>query len=118
ILVHFVMIGLITCIPVDSDNFSYHRFSGPVSGELKEVLYNKKNRRFHDVDYEAKPDYAYVYGVQDNESGNSQVHKEMRDGDKVLGEYRVLQPDGMIRIVRYIADPIAGFKATVNYVEA
>lgn len=68
--------------------------------------------------FKAKPDYTYVYGVQDNDYGNSQAHKETRDGDNVRGEYKVLQPDGMIRIVRYIADPVGGFKATVDYMKA
>ncbi|KAJ8935965.1 hypothetical protein NQ314_012546 [Rhamnusium bicolor] len=119
---YFLLIGLVSAQyhDVGDDSFSFHRFSGPVSGELTEVVYPNRNpnRRRLDVDYEAKPDYAYIYGVQDNDSGNSQTHKETRDGDKVHGEYRVLQADGMVRIVRYTADPITGFTATVDYTPA
>lgn len=65
--------------------------------------------------FKAKPDYSFSYGVQDPASGNTQIHKESRDGSAVHGEYRVLQSDGIVRIVRYTADAENGFQATVEY---
>lgn len=53
--------------------------------------------------------------MQDPKTGNSQTHLESRDGDSVHGEYRVLQADGLVRIVRYTADPKNGFQAVVEY---
>lgn len=65
--------------------------------------------------FQAKPDYTYSYGIEDPYSGNSQAHEESRQGDNVQGEYRVIQPDGLLRIVRYIADPERGFQVDVQY---
>ncbi|XP_045471978.1 cuticle protein-like [Harmonia axyridis] len=92
------------------ETFSFHKFRGPVSGEVQQVITKNQN-----VDYTAKPDYSFSYGVQDPVSGNSQIHEQSRDGSAVHGEYRVLQSDGIVRIVRYIADSENGFQATVEY---
>lgn len=63
---------------------------------------------------QAKPDYTFAYGVEDPLTGNSQNHKETRDGDVVKGQYTVLDPDGSTRTVTYTADPQNGFQATVH----
>ncbi|CAH2241481.1 cuticle protein 7-like [Pararge aegeria] len=118
--------------------YSYNRFSGPVSGKIIEVQvpaaegaqqhadygYNHRQRqidpetakydRLKTVDYKAKPDYHYAYGVQDPHSGNQQDHKESREGDVVRGEYSLVEPDGSIRLVQYTADDKNGFQATVH----
>ncbi|PZC79456.1 hypothetical protein B5X24_HaOG216339 [Helicoverpa armigera] len=120
--------------------YSYSRFSGPVSGQIVEVQvpaaegipaqqhadygYDHQTGQIHPdtakyahlktVDYVAKPDYAYSYGVEDPHTGNLQNHKEHRDGDVVQGEYSLVEPDGSIRLVRYTADPKNGFQATVH----
>lgn len=39
---------------------------------------------------------------------------EHRDGDKVKGEYSLVQPDGKTRIVKYEADKHSGFHAQVH----
>lgn len=64
---------------------------------------------------QAKPDYSFSYGVEDPLTGNSQNHKETRDGDVVKGQYTVLDPDGTTRTVTYTADPQNGFQATVHH---
>ncbi|CAG9784921.1 unnamed protein product [Diatraea saccharalis] len=87
--------------------YSYNRFSGPVSGRIIEVKvpaaeniaaqqhadygYDHQTGKIHPdtakyahlktVDYVAKPDYQYAYGVEDPHTGNLQNHKEFRDGD-------------------------------------
>ncbi|KAJ0179770.1 hypothetical protein K1T71_004361 [Dendrolimus kikuchii] len=120
--------------------YSYNRFSGPVSGQIVEVKvpaaeniaaqehadygYDHKTGQIHPdtakyahlktVDYVAKPDYTYAYGVEDPHTGNLQKHQEQRDGDVVHGEYSLVEPDGSIRLVRYTADPKNGFQATVH----
>ena len=40
------------------------------------------------IDYVAKPDYHFEYGVKDEKSKVSQSRKEARQGDEVIGEYR------------------------------
>ncbi|XP_021930496.1 cuticle protein 7-like [Zootermopsis nevadensis] len=107
--------------------YSYSSFTGPVSGEIREVpVANHYNGHPHaasthhhpsynaKVDYVAKPDYTFSYGVEDPLTGNSQNHKETRDGDVVKGQYTVLDPDGTTRTVTYTADPQNGFQATVH----
>ncbi|XP_022122172.1 cuticle protein 21 [Pieris rapae] len=120
--------------------YSYNRFSGPVSGKIVEVQVpaahgvpaqqhadygydhqagkinpeTAKYDRLKTVDYVAKPDYHYAYGVEDPHTGNQQNHKEYRDGDVVHGEYSLVEPDGSLRLVKYTADPKNGFQATVH----
>lgn len=72
--------------------YSYAKFSGPVSGPEKEVYVQHKDEHGHGhghtVDYVAKPDYHFAYGVEDPKSKVSQSRKETRHGDAVHGEYR------------------------------
>ncbi|KAF2880954.1 hypothetical protein ILUMI_25235 [Ignelater luminosus] len=42
---------------------------------------------------------------------------ETRDGDKVRGQYTLLEPDGSKRIVEYTADKHSGFNAVVKTIK-
>ncbi|XP_017779405.1 PREDICTED: cuticle protein 19-like [Nicrophorus vespilloides] len=114
IVLVFALVGC-TAVEVKEDDasasgaYSYHNFSGPVSGQIREVYVKDK------LDYVAKPDYSYSYGVKDPSTGNDQQHRQTRLGDAVQGEYKVLQADGSMRVVRYTADAKNGFRATVEY---
>ncbi|XP_022198209.2 cuticle protein 19-like [Nilaparvata lugens] len=66
------------------------------------------------IDYYAYPKYAYNYGVKDYHTGDVKNQWEERDGDKVKGEYSVVEPDGTIRTVTYTADDHNGFNAVVH----
>ncbi|KAK9869671.1 hypothetical protein WA026_003419 [Henosepilachna vigintioctopunctata] len=110
IIIFFCLIVTVMLSINGEESFSFHEFRGPVSGEAQKVITADQH-----VDYIARPDYSYAYGVQDLPNGNTHVHKESRNGDVVRGEYRVLQADGFVRIVRYIADAENGFQATVEY---
>lgn len=59
---------------------------------------------------QAKPDYSFTYGMHDPESGVAQAQAEAREGDTVKGEYSVMEPDGTLRTVTYVADPVHGFQ--------
>ncbi|CAH1368522.1 unnamed protein product, partial [Tenebrio molitor] len=96
------------------ESFSFQKFRGPVSGEIHQVVVLGHYQ--NSLDYVAKPDYLYSYGVQDPETGNAQTHRETKDGDEVVGEYKVLQADGVLRIVKYTADAKNGSRATIRYV--
>ncbi|XP_044752106.1 cuticle protein-like [Coccinella septempunctata] len=109
-VVLFGTFAAISLLARGEESFSFHKFRGPVSGDIQEVITKNQN-----IDYVAKPDYSFSYGVQDPVSGNSQIHEQSRDGDAVHGEYRVLQSDGIVRIVRYTADAENGFQATIEY---
>ena len=57
----------------------------------------------------------YEYEINDY-SGNEQSKKETIDGDRQVGEYKTLLPDGRRQLVTYNAGP-EGFVANVEYEE-
>jgi len=65
------------------------------------------------ADYYAYPKYSYSYGVKDALTGDAKSAHETRDGGVVKGSYSLVQPDGVLRTVNYVADPIHGFQAQV-----
>lgn len=65
------------------------------------------------VDYIAKPDYQFEYGVEDPKSQVSQFRKENRQDDAVVGEYSYTDPLGHVRTVKYTADKLHGFRADI-----
>ncbi|CAG9839010.1 unnamed protein product [Diabrotica balteata] len=100
------------------DSFSFHKLNGPLSKNVQPYLVPNSNQLqagSQSIDYRGQPDYSFAYGVHDDLSKNSHTHMESRDGNDLHGEYRVLQPDGLVRIVRYAEDPKTGFKMTVTY---
>ena len=60
------------------------------------------------------PLYAYEYGVNDPHTGDIKRAWEKRDGDVVKGQYSLVEPDGSVRVVDYVADWETGFHATVT----
>ncbi|KDR13910.1 Cuticle protein 19.8 [Zootermopsis nevadensis] len=65
------------------------------------------------VDYSAYPSYKYGYRVADVRTGDTHSQQEARDGDTVVGQYSVQEPDGNVRTVKYVADN-NGFQAQVH----
>lgn len=64
---------------------------------------------------QAPPHYTYKYGVKDPHTGDYKHQSEHREGDVVLGEYSVVEPDGRVRKVTYTADKHNGFNAHVHH---
>ncbi|XP_068630691.1 uncharacterized protein [Battus philenor] len=64
--------------------------------------------------YDAHPRYAFEYGVNDPHTGDIKQQKEERDGDVVRGQYSLVEPDGSVRTVDYVADWETGFHANVH----
>ncbi|KAI9557643.1 hypothetical protein GHT06_017471 [Daphnia sinensis] len=59
--------------------------------------------------------YRFRYNIANPISGDYKSQAESRDGDGVVtGMYKVLQPDGCVRVVHYTADAM-GFHPTVTY---
>ncbi|XP_055628726.1 pro-resilin [Toxorhynchites rutilus septentrionalis] len=58
--------------------------------------------------------YSFEYAVQDYQSGNDFGHMEQRDGDRTVGRYYVLLPDGRKQVVNYEADQ-NGYRPTITY---
>ncbi|CAG4943673.1 unnamed protein product [Colias eurytheme] len=58
--------------------------------------------------------YDFSYEVNDPHTGDVKSQQESKRGDTVLGQYSVIQPDGIRRTVDYQANDLTGFLATVN----
>ncbi|KAJ8938466.1 hypothetical protein NQ314_011503 [Rhamnusium bicolor] len=69
------------------------------------------------VDYHAPAKYHYDYAVHDLHTHDIKSQWETRNGDKVKGEYTLVEPDGSKRIVSYTADKHSGFNAVVKNVK-
>ena len=70
----------------------------------------------HLGDYDGDGSFQYRYMVSDPRTGDAKSQHETRDGDTVTGEYRVLEANGLMRIVSYTADDAHGFVANVRWV--
>ncbi|KAL0266857.1 UNVERIFIED_CONTAM: hypothetical protein PYX00_009293 [Menopon gallinae] len=66
------------------------------------------------IDYHAPAKYNYEYKVHDPHTHDMKSQWEKRIGDKVVGQYKLVEPDGTIRIVDYTADKHNGFNAVVR----
>ncbi|XP_049866395.1 uncharacterized protein LOC126367050 [Pectinophora gossypiella] len=64
--------------------------------------------------YDSHPRYAYEYSVNDPHTGDIKQQKEERDGEVVKGQYSLVEPDGSVRTVKYVADWETGFHADVR----
>ncbi|XP_037819148.1 uncharacterized protein LOC119608702 [Lucilia sericata] len=124
-----VMSMLLLLLPircVDAVGYSYTRFVGPVAGPEHKIYVNDANvaadgKTHHHaigggvprLDYVAKAEYNFAYGVEDADAHILHNRNEMRDGDAVKGVYSLIDPDGALRVVKYTADDINGFQAEV-----
>jgi len=66
------------------------------------------------TDFDPNPQYSFAYSVSDAITGDNKGQYESRNGDVVQGAYSLVEPDGTLRTVNYVADPINGFNAVVN----
>ncbi|PSN33410.1 hypothetical protein C0J52_15261 [Blattella germanica] len=63
---------------------------------------------------DAHPHYEFNYEVKDEHTHDIKEQHEKRDGDKVEGYYKLVEPDGTTRTVHYTADKHTGFHAQVE----
>ncbi|XP_028037039.1 larval cuticle protein A2B-like [Bombyx mandarina] len=87
-------------------------FSGLILSATCMVLHQQQPA-IPQVQYD-NPNYNFAYDVNDGYTGDIKSQHESRRGDTVLGQYSLLQPDGIRRTVDYRADDHAGFQANVN----
>ncbi|KAF5271347.1 hypothetical protein FQA39_LY08145 [Lamprigera yunnana] len=57
--------------------------------------------------------YEFKYGVTDHHTKDQHSQHESGDGHHVKGEYSLHEPDGTVRVVKYLADHKSGFVAKV-----
>lgn len=65
-------------------------------------------------DTDPHPQYIYGYEIEDDETGDSKIQREVRDGDVVKGIYSFIEADGFRRTVEYTVDSHHGFNAVVR----
>lgn len=71
--------------------------------------------RHQDQDQHSDPSYTFGYAVRDDWSGDRKSQHESRQGDRVRGQYRMVESDGTERVVDYSADDRNGFNAVVRH---
>nr|XP_040581125.1 cuticle protein 19.8-like [Lepeophtheirus salmonis] len=59
--------------------------------------------------------YGYNYGVVDDESGVNISADELAENGVVSGSYKVVLPDGRMKIVTYTVEGDSGFVADVQF---
>ncbi|XP_069705434.1 cuticle protein 7-like [Periplaneta americana] len=69
---------------------------------------------FEEQEHHHHPKYDFKYGVKDTHTHDIKEQHETRDGDKVEGYYKLVEPDGTTRTVHYTADKHNGFNAHVQ----
>lgn len=83
---------------------SYYSVAAP---NLPIKPYYEKEENYEPAKYE----FAYI--IQDPHTGDYHSQEEKRDGDHVVGQYSLHEPDGSIRVVKY-SDDGHGFNALVE----
>lgn len=63
--------------------------------------------------FDPYPQYSFGYSVQDPLTGDIKGQSETRQGSLVQGQYSLVEPDGSLRTVTYVADD-NGFNAVVD----
>lgn len=61
------------------------------------------------------PSYEFSYKISDPDTKDVKGQHEARDGDKVNGQYWLLQPNGYKRTVNYVANNHQGYLLYIFY---
>ncbi|XP_045519375.1 TNF receptor-associated factor family protein DDB_G0272098-like [Pieris brassicae] len=75
---------------------------------------NDKSERQEEY-VESYPSYEFSYKVSDPHTHDFKGQQEKRHGDKVNGNYWLIQPDGRKRLVKYHANDHIGFNVLIDY---
>ncbi|XP_068084063.1 cuticle protein 8-like [Anabrus simplex] len=92
---------------------SIAHFSGPVVGHAQPIVAHGKYGK-EIIDYVAYPKYKFLYDIADHHTGDFHGQEEVRDGHNVHGIYRLKEPSGGERSVKYVSTPKEGFLAEVH----
>ena len=64
---------------------------------------------------DSNPSYNYNYVIQSADTYDEKSHSESRKDNITIGEFSLIQPDGLRRTHRYFASPGEGFQVEVKY---
>ncbi|XP_011291580.2 cuticle protein 7 [Musca domestica] len=84
------------------------------SGMCLAPYYMEYYANYHDFHNDDKLNYKYHYYIDHAPSKVHMMHMEERHGDKVTGQYGLLEPNGMVRSVHYQVVGDNGFESVVR----
>ncbi|XP_013177622.1 PREDICTED: uncharacterized protein LOC106125088 [Papilio xuthus] len=116
------MLSLLFCLSVASavlvdpnhDRQEYYSTGNPKGWQYFKQYHPPSSPVLFTADTHVYPKYEFEYAVSDKRTGDHKHHYETRDGNKVRGEYSLVEPDGSFRKVQYNADHHNGFNAVVS----
>ncbi|CAH1403325.1 unnamed protein product [Nezara viridula] len=76
--------------------------------------YHQEAPQYHEEQYYDPPHYQFHYDVRDEHTGDIKSQHEQREGDHTQGEYSLVEPDGSLRVVKYVVEGKSGFQAEVQ----
>ncbi|KAJ9588162.1 hypothetical protein L9F63_018466, partial [Diploptera punctata] len=81
-----------------------------IGGRLSEAEW----QGYNEIEHNGPGTYAFGYDVDDPHTGNVQFREEERHPNgTVTGSYGVVEPDGNVKVVHYIADE-RGYRVTIE----
>ncbi|CAH1105101.1 unnamed protein product [Psylliodes chrysocephalus] len=75
---------------------------------------SKEDEKHHHQHHDKNAYYKFEYSVNDKKTKDVKHQKEELHGDKIVGEYSLLEEDGNVRTVKYTADWKNGFRAQIH----
>lgn len=77
-------------------------------------FFNFIDEKHHHQHHDKNAYYKFEYSVNDKKTKDVKHQKEELHGDKIVGEYSLLEEDGNVRTVKYTADWKNGFRAQIH----
>ncbi|KAM7355838.1 cuticular protein 62Ba [Cochliomyia hominivorax] len=81
---------------------------------LVNPLHTEYYANYHNYPDDDKLNYKYHYYIDHPPSKVHMMHLEERSGDKVMGQYGLVEPNGMVRMVHYQVEGNSGFQSVVQ----
>ncbi|KAM3962327.1 cuticular protein RR-2 motif 94 [Aphomia sociella] len=114
ILLFVCFVGVSRAVVIDPSQSFKDSQENSKTWQYINVYHHPSAKYYHKYDSYAYPKYEFEYAVSDKKTGDHKHHHESRDGDRVHGEYSLVEPDGSLRKVQYDADDHNGFNAVVS----
>ncbi|XP_065361710.1 cuticle protein 19 [Calliphora vicina] len=81
---------------------------------LVNPLYTEYYANYRNYPDDDKLNYKFHYFIDHPPSKVHMMHLEERQGDRVMGQYGLLEPNGMVRMVHYQVVGDSGFQSVVQ----
>ncbi|XP_069705131.1 cuticle protein 19-like [Periplaneta americana] len=108
-----VAVVLATLVAISLAQHHHHEIAIPIEIPVEQHHHHEVEVEEH---HHSHPKYEFKYGVKDEHTHDIKEQHEKRDGHKVTGYYKLVEPDHTTRIVHYTADKHSGFHAKVERV--